>query len=121
MEFQKPSPTGEINNRFLELEAQLMCLLADMRAAMSCADEETRRARAEDDKFNIEIFTEEEAAGLLKVSADTLARLRTSHHLPYLRVGVQIRYTHRHLIEIAGLLEQRVEGKKGKQRLLRSL
>lgn len=106
-------PMAALRARALELEAQAVNLFAAMRATVNQAEEEVRETRARAERFNLEVFTEQEAAARLGVSADTLAGLREKLKLPHLRVGVQIRYTNQHLFEITEKLERNGEQKQG--------
>lgn len=60
------------------------------------------------------VYTEPEAAAALRISQDTLARLRESEGLPHFRAGVLVRYTNKHLAEIVELLGPRRTKGRGK-------
>lgn len=106
MSFQNQTRIAELTRLFLEKEAELERLCVEMRAALHEADEEARRLRAEAEHFNLEIFTEPEAAARLRMSEDTLSRLRKRKRLPHFREGMLVRYTSAHLVKIVELLEE---------------
>lgn len=97
----------ELRTRFLELEGELLRTLAGMRHALDCAEEENRRLRDRAETEDLVVYTEPEAAEKLRVSQDTLARLRESEGLPHFRAGVLVRYTKKQLAESAELLSKR--------------
>lgn len=99
----------ELRTRFLGLEGELLQILAGMRHALDQADEENRRLRDEAEKTNLVVYTEPEAAEVLRVSQDTLARKREELGLPHFRAGTLVRYTDKQVAEIAELLTVRPE------------
>ncbi|MCW5955251.1 MAG: helix-turn-helix domain-containing protein [Pyrinomonadaceae bacterium] len=60
----------------------------------------------------LELFTEEEAAEILRTEPRMLADLRRKFDLPFCRLGRDVRYTRSQLTEICGLLE--INGKRRK-------
>lgn len=103
----------ELRARLLGTEGDLLQTLAALRHALDEAEEENRRLRDEAQMTNVVVYTEEEEAELLRMSRDTLARLRESEGLPHFRAGTLVRYTNRHLAEITELLKPR----RGKRRV----
>jgi len=95
----------EITERFFQLEAELGRVCAGMRVELSRAEEENRRLRAQVENFELVIHTEEEAAAILRMSQDTLQRLRKRKNLPHLREGQLVRYTRAQLVRITQMLE----------------
>jgi hypothetical protein len=75
--------------------------LACVRTELSRVEEENRDLLVEAAKRQMQFYTEREFAQLLKVSAATIARLRRTDKLQFLRVGTQIRYTSEHLALVA--------------------
>lgn len=97
----------ELRGRVLGMQGELLQTLAAMRHALDEAEEENRRLRDEAETVNLVVYTEEKAAEVLLMSQDTLARLRASEGLPHFRAGTLVRYTNKHLAEIAELLAVR--------------
>jgi hypothetical protein len=102
----------ELRGRFLSLQGELLNTLSGMRQALDEAEEENRRLRDEAQMTNVVVYTEPEAAEVLRMSQDTLARLRESEGLPHFRAGALVRYTNRHVAEITEMLSKPVRGKK---------
>jgi hypothetical protein len=104
----------ELRRRLLDIQGELLRLCAETLHALDEAEEENRRLRGEAQMTHLEVFTETEAAKVLRMSAATLARLRESEHLPHFRAGMLVRYTNRHLAEITELLaaRQKIRGRK---------
>jgi uncharacterized protein YigA (DUF484 family) len=100
----------------LEIQANVERELARARYALIEAADENRRLRQEALRVNLVIYTEKEAADVLKVSEGTLRRKRTSLNLPHMRVGSMVRYSNLHLIEIVELLSRREESRQAKAR-----
>lgn len=71
--------------------------------------EEFAALRAE--AARLELYTEAEAAKILKVSERALADLRRAHRLPHCSFGKKPRYTREQLKEICRVLESRPRGK----------
>lgn len=80
---------------------------ARLRRLGLAAQDELRRLRDEAEDVNLKVYTEPEAAEVLRMSQDTLARLRESEGLPHFRAGMLVRYTNKHLAEITELLAVR--------------
>ena len=57
------------------------------------------------DRESLKIYTEEEAAALLKLEKKHLAELRRTLNLPHLSFGNKPRYRKEHLIRIFSMLE----------------
>jgi excisionase family DNA binding protein len=106
-----------LRTQALALESQAGHLFADLRTAIAEAEAEAQELRAAAERFNLEVFTEKEAAERLRVSDDTMARLRVRLGLPHFRVGSQYRYTSAHLVEIIGILEKRKDAKQARRHL----
>ena len=83
-----------LKERALELEAQLLHLLAGVRAAISETEEVAREARAEIRRRDF------------KSHRDTLQRLRKRHGLPHVQAGSLIRYTDEQLAQAVMILER---------------
>lgn len=97
----------ELRRQVLDNQGAQLRLYSDLLHALDRADEENRRLRDEVETVNLVVYTEEEAAERLRMSQDTLARLRTSEALPHFRAGVLVRYTNKHLAEITEMLAVR--------------
>ncbi|HEY0005930.1 MAG TPA: hypothetical protein VGB17_14205 [Pyrinomonadaceae bacterium] len=95
-----------IKDRFFELEQDLSRVCSAMRFELDRAEEENRRLRHEAESFNLEIFTEAEAAARFQVAKETLAEWRKKWNLPHIREGAVVRYTNSHLVRIAQILER---------------
>jgi hypothetical protein len=104
----------QAQSEFLELEVQIEQKLSLARHLLIEAADEARRIRAEAERFSLEIFTEEEAVQKLRMSQDTLQRLRKKKNLPHLRAGMLVRYSSQHLVEIVEILERGGNIKRGK-------
>jgi hypothetical protein len=102
----------ELRTRLLGLEGELLQVLSGVRHALDAADEENRHLRDEAVMTHIEVYTEPEAAEKLRMSQDLLSRLRVEEDLPHFRAGVLVRYTNRHVAEIAEMLTKRGRGNK---------
>lgn len=63
----------------------------------------------------LDVYTEEEAAALLKTDARMLADMRRRFNLPFFRVGREVRYTGEHLREATALLEVNKKPRKALQ------
>ncbi len=102
----------------LEVTATVEQELARARFALIEAADENRRLSSESAHVNLKVYTEEEAAAELKMSAKTLARLRARFGAawPYFREGIKVRYTNTHLIEITQLLDNRKARKTSARR-----
>lgn len=96
----------QITERFSELEQELARVCSQLRYQLTRAEEENDRLRREAESAALVIYTEEEAAGLLRMSLDTLQRLRKKKRLPHLRSGMLVRYSAPHLKRIVEILEQ---------------
>jgi hypothetical protein len=87
----------QLNAAFERLEWLRSKAIAEFRAVRDAADK-------------LEVFTEAEAAAVLKVTERALADLRRQHELPHSLFGIQPRYTRQHLKEICRILESRPRG-----------
>lgn len=114
MQFPKQPASGPVSNDLLEIQSAFLELCEKFRALVAAHDEQARQREAE--QLDLEIFDEDQVAAIFSVSAATIARRRDSLKLPHLAVGSQIRYTRKHVLEIAEIFEQRKEEKGGKRR-----
>src|SRR5438067_1403927 len=97
---------GGLRKRTLELESQLLHLLAGVRAAINEVEEIAREARVETRRREVNFYTEAQLAKKMQVSVDTLQRLRRKHDLPHTLFGSIIRYTDEQVALIAETLER---------------
>lgn len=97
-----------IKERLFELEQELSRVCSQLRFELSRAEEEKARLirEAEEVSQKLTIYTEQEAAQVLRMSQDTLARLRKDKSLPHMREGMLIRYSAQHLHRIVEILER---------------
>lgn len=79
------------------VQAEFEHALADARHAIREAAEEAAGNEAEARSRSAVFYTERELAGALKVSEETLARLRREGQLPHLRLANLVRYTDEHV------------------------
>jgi excisionase family DNA binding protein len=98
---------AEMAAEFLELEAHVAREMARARVMLAAASDAVARAEAEATRRReLNFYTEDEAAAKMKISKDSLERLRKNHDLPHTRLGALVRYTDEQLIEAARILER---------------
>jgi hypothetical protein len=111
--------TDEELQSFLEeltaLQQDFDAKCARLRSIGLAAQDELRRLRDEAQDVHLKVYTEPEAAEVLRLSSASLARLRESEGLPHFRAGTLVRYTNKHLAEITELLVRRGKGKRGRR------
>lgn len=92
----------QLNAELFEMQRQMeVCFVRLRHLAIKSADE-ARRLRAEARKQTTNYYTEREAAARMKISEDTLGRLRARQLVPYRRLGAKIvSYTDEDLAQIA--------------------
>jgi hypothetical protein len=97
--------------RLLELEGAITRELNAARFELKTAADEVRQLRHEAANYNLTVYTEAEAAEILKIGEGTLRRLRTDSKVswPCFRPGDLVRYTNLHLIMITEILGNRVQ------------
>lgn len=78
-------------------------------------EEEQRRLRREAMQQELKVYTEAEAAKLLKLGHTTLRELRASRGLPHCRAGDRVIYTAEQLERITRMLERPVTLKEVKR------
>jgi hypothetical protein len=94
--------------RLLELQSEIELTLSRARALLFQAGEEIRQLRTQVEKDNLKVYTEEEAAAVLKIGKTTLRHLRTATPgFPCWRVGSTVRYANFHLMRIIESLESK--------------
>ena len=91
----------------VELQIQLEQMIARSRGILLLAADEVRQANTLVAKSQIEFFTENEFAELLKLSPVTVARARRRGRMPYVKIEGSIRYTTEHLSIAAELFDSR--------------
>jgi excisionase family DNA binding protein len=97
---------AELKAELFDLESQLAQKMARARVLFAKGEDLTAHAEAEIRRRDFKVYTEDEAAELLKVSKDTLQRLRQRHALPHTQAGSLIRYTDEQLARAAEILER---------------
>lgn len=101
----------------IELESMLGQRVAEARGLLTLAADELRRAKAEAARSHLEYFTEAEFAARLRVSEDTIQRLRLKGEMPHVKLAGCVRYTSEHLAEVAAKFRwpkpTRVAAKRG--------
>jgi hypothetical protein len=102
----------ELRQRLIDGQGELHRLSAELLSALDAAEEENRRLRDAAETVNLVVYTEPEAAEVLRMSQDTLARLRAELDLPHFRAGMLVRYTNSHLAEITEILSKPARGGK---------
>lgn len=95
-----------LRRQALDIESQLLHLLAGVRAVINEVEEVEREALAEIRRREVVFYTEQEAAEKMRVSLDTLQRQRKAHNLPHTKFGSLVRYTDDQLARVAEILER---------------
>lgn len=104
-------PFAQADQKAVEVDIWMQqgrALLEQMAWILRKQRDEIDQLRAERD--DVEIYTEQEAAAMLRVgngakAFETLADLRSRLRLPHVKIGKSVRYTKNHIREICQLLE----------------
>lgn len=110
------NPSGQFESLLTELES----VLVDAEAKISrlaflrekIAADHAALAAALD---TLDVYTEDEAAAVLKTDPRMLADMRRRFNLPFFRIGREVRYTGEHLREATALLEVNAKSRKAIQ------
>lgn len=100
---------------------QVDAALAGAFRTLDRLEEENRRLRRESIERSLQVYTEQEAADVLKVGYSTLRRHRTELNLPHFRLAEHVRYTQEHLVRIAQILERPAGPREVEQQELQRL
>ncbi len=95
------------NSELYSLQAQLEGVALRLRQLTIQAADELRQAKLQIARETLQVYTEGEAAKLLKVSESMLRRLRGEKDLPHMRMGDRVLYANTHLLEIVERLSIR--------------
>lgn len=104
-------PFAQAEQKAVEVDIWMQqgrALLEQMAWILRKQRDEIDQLRAERD--DVEIYTEQEAATMLRVGSgtkafETLADLRSRLRLPHVKIGKSVRYTKNHIREICQMLE----------------
>lgn len=104
-ENKQPDATAKFEVAFNDLAKTLIDAQNTVNHLMWQKDEVKREfAAIQAAAESLEIYTEREAAALLKLKPAQLATLRRAENLPFVRAGALIRYSKENLAEIVKIL-----------------
>lgn len=96
-------------NAYEICEAEMAAIMPRLRFSFERIEAELENVRKYRDQ--LDVFTEAEAAAVLKLTETSLAAYRRDNDLPHLRFGSMVRYTRQHLDQIVSFFESRNAGK----------
>ncbi|MDQ3652674.1 MAG: helix-turn-helix domain-containing protein [Acidobacteriota bacterium] len=102
-ESQLEATQSEIN----ALQAQVDQACLRLRQLTIRQADELRQAKTQIAKETLQVYTEGEAAKLLRISESGLRKLRNERDLPHFRAGDRVLYANTHLLEIVERLSVR--------------